>query len=168
MPRGRPKKNADETATAAKMSDGKKRYQDVLERKAKSGAAATRAANMKFKTPEELKVACDGYFADCDARNALYGEAGLALWLGISLRTLHSWCDGEYSVELRPVIEEAYLKIQNQVETDPKYLDKALSARAIFLMKQMRLGGKVDKVEAKQDIAVKVHMGDSMDSSDFA
>ena len=66
------------------------------------------------------------------------------------------------------MVEEAYLKIQNQVETDPVYQDKALSARAIFLMKQMRYGGKVDKVEAKQDIAVKVKMGDAMDESDFA
>jgi hypothetical protein len=35
-------------------------------------------------------------------------------------------------------------------------------------MKQMRYGGKVDKVEAKNDISVKVKMGKGMESNDFA
>ena len=161
MPRGRPRKNP----VAGKAAEKKK--PDIIATRAEQTMAA-RAAWRKYANADELREAVNGYFADCDARHALYGEAGLALWLDVSLETLHSWCDGKYAVDLQPEIQRAYLKIQNQVETDPAYQDKSLSARAIFLMKQMRYGGKVDKVEAKNDISVKVKMGKGMDSSDFA
>ena len=39
--------------------------------------------------------------------------------------------------------------------------------KSIFLMKQPRLGGKQDRVEAKQDISVNVKMGENVDESDF-
>ena len=169
MPRGRPKKiRSEEEIAAQKKELSRKKTEADIERKQQAQTEAARTAKMKYKTPEELQAKCDEYFAERDSVGGLYGEAGLALKLGVSLATLHSWYDGRYATELRPVVEEAYLKIQNQVETDPVYQDKALSARAIFLMKQMRYGGKVDKVEAKQDIAVKVKMGDAMDESDFA
>ena len=35
-------------------------------------------------------------------------------------------------------------------------------------MKQARYGGKVDKVESKQDVSVKVKMGKQMDESDYS
>ena len=169
MPRGRPKKirSEEEQVAAKKKEASSKRAKADVERKQQADTTAARAANMKYKTPEELQAKCDEYFAERDAVGGLYGEAGLALKLGVSLHTLHSWYDGRYATELRPVVEEAYLKIQDQVETSDVYQDKALSARAIFLMKQMRLGGKVDKVESKQDIAVKVKMGKGMDEQDF-
>ena len=160
MPRGRPRKNP-----VVEKAAEKKKPQVLGSREAQTAAA--QAAWRKYTTAEELREAVRGYFADCDARGALYGEAGLALWLDVSLDTLHSWFDGRYAVDLQPEIQRAYLKIQNQVETDPAYQDKAMTSRAIFLMKQMRLGGKVDKVESKQDIAVKVKMGKGMDEQDF-
>ena len=162
MPRGRPRKNTE----AAKAAPKKKPKQVLIGKEVQTAAAT--AAWRKYANAEELREAIDGYFADCDARHALYGEAGLALWLDVSLFTLHSWYDGKYAVDLQPEVQRAYMRIQNQVETDPVYQDKGMSARAIFLMKQSRLGGKVDKVEAKQDIAVKVKMGKNMDESDFA
>ena len=168
MPRGRPKKiHSEEEIAAKKKEHSRKKSAGDVERKQQSTAEAVRQAHMKYKTPEELQATCDEYFAERDAVGGLYGEAGLALKLGVSLHTLHSWYDGRYATELRPVVEEAYLKIQDQVETDPAYQDKAMTSRAIFLMKQMRYGGKVDKVEAKQDIAVKVKMGKGMDEQDF-
>ena len=169
MPRGRPKKiRSEEEIAAKKREKSQKSAKADAERKQQSTEDAARAARMKYSTPEELQAKCDEYFAERDAVGGLYGEAGLALKLGVSLHTLHSWYDGRYAIELRPVVEEAYLKIQNQVETDPVYQDKALSARAIFLMKQARYGGKVDKVESKQDVSVKVKMGKQMDESDYS
>lgn len=158
MPRGRPRKNP------------------VAEKAAKNPRALTREEKVaisesrwrKYDSPEEVRQKIDEYFADCDRRHALYGEAGLALWLNVSLDTLWSWCDGRYSADLQSEAQRAYLIIQNQVETDPAYQDKAMTSRAIFLMKQMRYGGKVDKVEAKNDISVKVKMGKAMDNNDFA
>lgn len=158
MPRGRPRKNP------------------VVEKAAKSPKQLTKEEQRaiaestwrKYDTPAELRQKVDEYFADCDRRGALYGEAGLALWLNVSLDTLHSWFDGRYSADLQGEAQRAYLIIQNQVETAPVYQDKALSARAIFLMKQARYGGKVDKVESKQDVSVKVKMGKQMDESDYS
>ena len=156
MPRGRPRKNP----VVEKAAEKKKLTREEQ-------IAVSESRWRKYESPDELRVKIDEYFADCDRRGALYGEAGLALWLNVSLDTLWSWCDGRYSADLQSEAKRAYLIIQNQVETDPAYQDKAMTSRAIFLMKQMRYGGKVDKVEAKQDIAVKVKMGKGMDEKDF-
>ena len=159
MPRGRPRKNpvAEKAAEKPKIADSR----EVQIERAK-------LAWRKYSSAEELREAINGYFADCDKRGTLYGEAGLALWLDVSLDTLHSWYDGRYAPELQPEAQRAYMIIQNQVETSPVYQDKAMTSRAIFLMKQMRYGGKVDKVEAKNDISVKVKMGKAMENNDFA
>mgnify|MGYP000217451958 CR=1 FL=1 len=69
--------------------------------------------------------------------------------------------------EYQHEINRAYLRIQSQVESDPRYQEKGMVTRSIFLNKQPRLGGYQDKVESKQDISVNVKMGDGMDASDF-
>ena len=78
------------------------------------------------------------------------------------------WYDGTSRPELQKIIQRAYLRIQNQVETHPAYREKGgMATRAIFLLKQKRLGEYVDKVEAKSDMTVNVKMGPGMDESDF-
>ena len=42
-----------------------------------------------------------------------------------------------------------------------------MATRGIFALKQRRLGGWVDRIEAKQDLTVNVKMGGGMDESDF-
>lgn len=121
----------------------------------------------RYDTAEDLQKACDAYFAKCDQMGLLYGEAGLALHLGVTLTTLRSWYDGNRSAHLQNVTQMAYMKIQEQVESDPRYQEKGMVTRGIFLNKQMRLGGYQDKVESKSDISVNVKMGENMDESDF-
>lgn len=121
----------------------------------------------KYATPEAFWKKCEAYFAKCDKENKLYGEAGLALYLGVTLVSLRRWYDGERCPDLQEVTQRAYLRIQSQLESDPTYMEKGMVTKSIFLMKQTRLGGYQDKVEAKQDISVKVKMGDNVDESDF-
>jgi len=120
-----------------------------------------------YATAEDLKAKCDEYFSTCDENRVLYGEAGLALYLGITIKTLRRWYDGERCKDLADTAQMAYLRIQNQIETDPRYQEKGMVTRGIFLNKQPRFGGYQDKVEAKQDISVNVNFGKGMDDSDF-
>lgn len=124
-------------------------------------------AERKFRTAAELRRAMDAYFAKCDENGLLYGEGGLARHLGVGLLTLRSWYDGRRVPEYQHDVEMAYLRMQEQIESDPRYQEKGMVTRSIFLNKQRWFGGYQDKIEAKQDIAVNVKMGAGMDESDF-
>lgn len=121
----------------------------------------------KYATAQALQAKCEEYFAACDAKGELYGEAGLALHLGVTLSALRSWYEGERCQDLQETVQMAYLRIQSQLESGWQYQEKGMVTKAIFLMKQPRLGGYQDKIEAKQDIAVHVKMGENADESDF-
>lgn len=125
------------------------------------------AGDRKFRTAAELQKAMDGYFAKCDGKGTLYSEGGLARHLNVALLTLRSWYDGTRVPEYQHDVEMAYLRIQEQIETDPRYQEKSMVSRSIFLNKQRWFGGYQDKIEAKQDISVNVKMGAGMDESDF-
>ncbi len=120
-----------------------------------------------YATADLLKAKCDEYFRTCDKDGVLYGEAGLALHLNVTVETLRRWYDGKRCTDFQETAQMAYLRIQNQIETDPRYQEKGMVTRGIFLNKQPRFGGYQDKVEAKQDISVNVNMGKGMDDSDF-
>lgn len=124
-------------------------------------------ANRKYANAAALQKKCDEYFAQCDEEGKLYGEAGLALHLGVMLATLRKWYDGTDCPDLQETVQMAYLRIQSQTESDPAYMMKGMVTKAIFLMKQPRLGGYQDKIEAKTDISVNVKMGSNVDESDF-
>lgn len=125
-------------------------------------------AERAFKNAEELRKSCDKYFAYCDRERILYGEAGLALSLGVKLSTLRAWYDGKKCADLSDEVQRAYLRIQNQIETDPAYREKGgMATKAIFLLKQPRFGGYQDKIEARQDMTVNIKMGEGTDESDF-
>ena len=121
----------------------------------------------KYATAEDLRAKCEEYFEKCDKEYKLYGEAGLALHLDVTLSTLRRWYDGERCPDLQDTVQKAYLRIQAQTESDPTYMEKGMVTKAIFLMKQPRLGGYQDKIESKQDISVNVKMGENVDASDF-
>lgn len=123
--------------------------------------------NRKYADAAALQKKCDRYFAQCDAEGKLYGEAGLALSLGVMLGTLRRWYDGTDCPDLQETVQMAYLRIQSQAESDPAYTEKGMVTKAIFLLKQPRFGAYQDKIEAKTDISVNVKMGKNIDESDF-
>lgn len=131
------------------------------------GAEQQGPRGRKYATAADLQTKIDDYFRQCDEKYVLYGEAGLARHLGVILATLRKWYDGQDCADLRETVQLAYLRIQEQVETDPRYQEKGMVTRGIFLQKQPRFGGYQDRIEARQDIAVNVKMGANVDASDF-
>lgn len=130
-----------------------------------------------FPTAEAFTEAAERYFAECDDNDVLYDEAGLCLALSkdnpkgkrVTLRTLRGWYDGDHAEHLKDAVQMAYLRIQHQIATDPRYQEKGgMSTKAIFLMKQARLGGYTDKTEQKETAPVVINFGTTMDKSDFA
>lgn len=122
----------------------------------------------RFASADEFQAAADAYFKRCDKLQKLYGEAGLALSLGVTLKTLRRWYDGETAAYLQNAVQMAFLRIQDQIETHPAYRDKGgMTSKAIFLLKQPRFGGYQDRVEAKQDMAVIIKHGKNMSDDDF-
>lgn len=146
------------------------------ERNTGPATAATAEAHATFPTAEEFSEAAQRYFDECDENGVLYGEAGLCLGLSkynkkgrnVTLVSLRSWYDGEKCPWLQEAVQMAYLRIQQQVESDPRYQEKGgMATRGIFLQKQARFGGYQDKIEARTDTTVKIIHGSSMDESDF-
>lgn len=145
--------------------------QKRMEEKAKAAAEAKEAetfGKFGFSSLAEMEKAIEAYFVNCDAHGKLYGPAGLALALDLELEALMSLREGKAGAELMRPVKRAFLRIQDQVETDPRYREKGgMATRAIFALKQPWLGAYQDKIEAKQDLTVNVKMGSGMDESDF-
>ena len=124
--------------------------------------------NCTFETVESFEEAAIGYFDECDRKDEKYSEAGLCLWLSahnpkgrnVTLATLQSWYDGNAAEHLQEAVQMAYLRIQHQIETDPRYDDKAMTAYRIFLEKQSRLGGKTDKQEVNNNVKFELTIKD--------
>lgn len=131
------------------------------------GAPQRDHSRLKYKDAEALRKACEAYFAKCDKEHRLYGEAGLCLHLDVTRQTLWNWRNGKKRPEFQETIQMADLRIQSQLESDPTYMEKGMVTKSIFMLKQPQFGGYQDKVEAKQDISVKVKMGNGVDESDF-
>ena len=70
----------------------------------------------KYANADALQEKCDEYFAKCDAEGKLYGEAGLALHLGVKIGTMRGWYDGTDCADLQEPVQRAYLRIQAQLE----------------------------------------------------
>lgn len=142
-------------------------------------SAATDAAAKEhavFDTAEEFTRAANAYFEEADREGRLYGEAGLCMGLSrfnkkgrnVTLKTLQRWYDGDSCPYLQEAVQMAYLRIQEQIETDERYAEKGgMATRAIFLQKQKRFGGYQDKQETKSDVSLKISFGKNMDRSDF-
>ena len=163
-PRGNPKLRA------------KRGEEGYHERNTAPACEAAREANAAFATAEEFTEAATHYFDECDGNGTLYGEAGLCLGLTkynskgrtVTLRALRNWYDGESCQYLQDAVQLAYLRIQEQIESDPRYQEKGgMATRGIFLQKQQRFGGYQDKTETKNESTVKIIHGSTMDESDF-
>lgn len=121
-----------------------------------------------FKNAAELRKACDKYFDERDQKGDLYSEPGLILSLGIAEDTWDNWWEGRNCPDLQGEVRRACLRISDQIWTHPAYREKGgMSTRAIFLLKQKRLGGLTDQIQAKQDMTLHVKYGSGVDESDF-
>lgn len=127
-----------------------------------SGAAFTRAANR--------------YFELCDSEGRLYSEAGLCLSLhslgarerAVTPAMLRAWYDDDSQPALRDAVRSAYLRIQLQIETDPRYWEKSgIASRAVQLLSQHCFGGALQRDETRQGPTVQVIFGGGVESSDF-
>lgn len=153
----------------------KKGEEGYYERSTQAAHEAAQEAHTIFLTAEEFTEAANRYFDECDEEGLIYGEAGLALALGrynakgkpVTLATLRRWYDGDSCKHLQEAVQVAYLRIQSQIETDPRYHDKNMATRGIFVLKQPRFGGYQDKQEVKNDSTVRVIFGNGVDASDF-
>lgn len=153
----------------------KKRRADMTEEERRKQTEAAARENAIFETAEEFRKAVNKYFAECDADGLLYGEAGMCLALSqynkkkrsVTLQALRRWYDGECCTHLQDDVQMAYLRIQNQIDTNPVYHEKNMATRGIFLQKQPRLGGYQDRFETKNDMTVKIVHGTSVDEDDF-
>lgn len=128
-----------------------------------------------FPTAEDFTEAAEEYFADCDGKGELYGEAGLCLALSrrsangrpVTLGELRDWWDGEACPHLKDAARVAYLRIQDQIERDPRFQKSGMTSKAVFLLKQERLGGYADKGEQKAKARVTITYEGSMDETDL-
>lgn len=158
-----------------------KREKKTARRKGEEGfwereTDAAHAACAAFPTVEAFQEAAQAYFDECDAKGVLYGEAGLCLGLSkysqngrpVTVKMLQNWWDGEKCPYLQDAVQMAYLRIQGQIETDQRFQEKGgMATKAIFLLKQKRLGGYQDKVEQKTEAKVTIVHDTSMDESDL-
>ena len=148
--------------------DPTKAAKACAEKNAKLKAMGLGKDDCIFPDPAELAESLDGYFAHCDAINEKYSESGICLWLSkhnkknrnVTLQTLHYWYDGVYSEHLQELVQMAYTRIMHQIETDPRYDDKAMVPYRIFLEKQKRYGGKTDKQEISNDVKFELTIKD--------
>lgn len=120
----------------------------------------------EYTDPMEAKAVMDAYFDHCEETDELCGEAGLALYLGISLKTLQSWKHDEVPA-FHDVAEYAYMRIAADLDRNPAYRQKAMVARACFLAKQPDILGYRDKGEENKSLSIKVQFGKSVETSDF-
>lgn len=154
---------------------------EKAEPKKRAGAKGRRDSGKEeaiFETAEEFSKAAQAYFDEADRDGRLYGEAGLCLGLSrfnpkggsVSIPTLRRWYDkgSESCPGLQEAVQMAYLRIQEQIETSPVYMEKSgMNTRALFLLKQRRFGGYQEKPEAKSDVKLEISFGKNMDQSDF-
>lgn len=138
-----------------------------MPKKQQGGQGKRRKEPKVYESVDELEAAIDAYFEKCDASDTLYSDAGLSLALDVVPQTLERWRKGEQRPEFCYVVQRAFLRIAEQIQTHPAYMQKGMVSMAVFKLKQEKFGGYQDRIEAKQDIAVQVKMGTGMDETDF-
>lgn len=99
------------------------------------------------KSPaSELEEKVDAYFASCGEREEYPTEAGMILWLGMSVEKYSQTCDDK---DYGPVMERARLKrkawLENRMVTEPKCANGCMNA-----LRQEENGGYRDK--SAQDV----------------
>lgn len=126
--------------------------------------------------PAAFTETANRYFALCDSEDRLYSEAGLCLALqgkvteeqAITPAMLRVWYDDDSQPALRDAVRSAYLRMQQQIETDQRYWEKSgIASRAAQLLKQRCFGGALQRDDEKPEPTVQVIFGEGVESSDF-
>ena len=121
-----------------------------------------------FPDADEFRRIADAYFDDCDRHHAVYGIAGLCLWLTnhndkgkiVTYFNLRRWWQGESSPHLQDAVQYACLRIQDQRETGDVFLEPKMAGARNFDLKQLMMGGYTDRTEVAHEGTLKVVMKD--------
>lgn len=149
---------------------------DKPETPAGDARAGSRAPGTEPYSSAVFTRSAKRYFRLCDDEGRLYSEAGLCLALrgrgsqgpAITPAMLRSWYDDDSQPALRDAVRSAYLQIQQQIETDPRYWEKSsIASRAVQLLSQRCFGGGQPQDGARQEPTVQMIFGGSVEASDF-
>lgn len=98
---------------------------------------------LKYKDEKDLEKGIEEYFEDCKKREKPYTMSGLALWLGITRKTLLNY---SYKEKFYPLVKKAKEKVQAQIEENS--LDGTFNTTfAIFSLKANYKWDDGNKVE---------------------
>lgn len=103
-----------------------------------------------FQTPEDLKKACDKYFARCDEKGKPYTIVGLAEGLGTTRETLSEYRERPEFVD---ILEEARGKCETWL-VEQAILNKTSGPFTQFVLKNAH--GYKDKTEVENKTEMKV------------
>ncbi len=132
--------------------------------------------NAIFATAEDFEQAADRYFEDCDVTGERYTIPGLLIALKkygpkhqtVRRDVLQKWFNGEACEWLQSAVHDACQRIEQQIETDARYMEKGMTTYAIFMLKQKMLGGLTDsEKQDKQKVEVVIKHDNSVEESDF-
>lgn len=114
----------------------------------------------KFQDAEEVANTIEAYFKECDDNNEPYTVTGLALVLGISMKSLRDYknCVDDVNIlkqldidtkqQLSNIVKRAYLMYQNYSEK--KMLDPSCSKNPVSYIFSLKNFGWADKQEVVQ------------------
>lgn len=131
----------------------------------------------KYKAAD-IEKALEQYFREADCMGELYSEFGLAKALKVTMRELHRLHDGAYdpknedgdatNTDISDAVKMGYARLAEQLVTDPRWNDRGgASSKSVFLLKQPRIAGYVDKQEVSGSHSVSIKFGSSVDKSCF-
>lgn len=109
--------------------------------------------NNKYKNAAEMKILIDEYFENCNREHLPYTVSGLALYLGLSRKSLLDY-QKKYGGEFGEVIESAKTRIEAFVETclfKPK-----IATGVIFNLKNNFGWADKQEIEHSGDVNVKL------------
>ena len=116
----------------------------------------------KYETAEEMQVAIDKYFIDCDKKEKPYTISGLALGLGFCNRTSFLDYIERSPREFSDTIRRAKARVEMQL--DEKLLMSGQNTTGIIFNLKNNFGW-VDKHEVKTDLNVNVNLVDLFEKS---
>lgn len=109
----------------------------------------------KYKTPEEMRILIDKYFADCDNNEKPYTITGLALALDLDRVSLLNYADKE---EFFSTIKKAKLRVENYLEQ--RLINDSSTTGLIFNLKNNFGWKDRQDINANVNTEIKVTLDD--------
>ena len=89
---------------------------------------------INIKNPKEVEERVNQYFDFCQENNLPPNHTGLANWLGVHMQTVARWRRGDYGEVCSPIIQKAFMIIEDSLITQVQ-LENKNPAGGIFLLK---------------------------------